>query len=217
MPSLIDLSHDITHGMVTYPGLPGPDISDHLTREAAERHYGPGTTFHIARISMVANTGTYVDAPSHRFADADDLAMLSLRSLANLDAIRVPAGSAKAITPGHVSGIAVRGRAVLFHTGWSKHWRTPAYAEDAPYVSSETAELLVAQRAMVVGIDSVNIDDMADPLRPSHTALLAAGIPIVEHLTNLDQLPEEGFRFFAVPPKIRSVGTFPVRAFAIVG
>ena len=71
-------------------------------------------------------------------------------------------------------------------------------------------------KVILVGIDSYNIDDTRDSSRPAHTLLLAADIPVVEHMTGLEKVPERGFKFFAVPVKIRNFGTFPVRAFAIV-
>ncbi len=205
---IIDLSHEIEDGMITYRGLPGPAIGEFLTREASRTHYAAGTEFSIGHIVMVANTGTYVDSPFHRFANGADLAELPIESLADLPGVRIPL--AEAAVPGDV-----RGKAVLLHTGWDRHWRTERYFEGHPFVSRAVAEALVAGGARFVGIDSYNIDDTADLTRPAHTLLLAAGIPICEHMTNLGALPREGFRFFAAPPKVRRFGSFPVRAFAI--
>ena len=216
MRHIVDLSHTITHRMTTYPGLPGPEISDHLTRAESERAYGPGTTFHIARISMVANTGTYLDTPAHRFADGADLDAMPLTALADLAGVRIVASEGRKIGPDVFGDRDLRDKAVLIATGWSQHWAEPQYGTNAPYLSGDGAEYLVAAGVALVGIDSVNIDDMDDPTRPAHTQVLAAQVPIVEHLTNVMKLPDEGFRFFAVPPRVRSVGTFPVRAFAIV-
>jgi kynurenine formamidase len=212
---LVDLSHTVRDGLVTYPGLPAPRIRDHLSREASRQHYAPGTEFHIARIEMVANTGTYLDAPSHRFAGAADLAALALGSLAELPGVVVdaPAGR-RAVRAGDLPPGELGGCALLVRTGWSRHFGTPRYADGHPFLTADAAEALVAQRAALVGIDSLNIDDTADGSRPVHTRLLGAGIPVVEHLTNLEALPREGFRFFAVPPKVAGMGTFPVRAFA---
>jgi kynurenine formamidase len=216
-PRLVDLSHVVADGLVTYPGLPAPVVGDHLSREASRGRYAEGTTFHIGRIEMIANTGTYLDAPFHRFAAAPDLADLALAQLANLPGIVVDAPpGARRIDAGRLPPGELRGRAVLFRTGWSRHFATPAYAEGHPFVTAAAAEALVARGAALVGIDSLNIDDTADGSRPVHTALLRAGIPIVEHLTALASLPSEGFRFFAVPVKVRGMGTFPVRAFALV-
>jgi kynurenine formamidase len=214
----IELSHAIEHGMVTYPGLPGPEISDHLTREASRSHYDAGTEFHIGRISMVANTGTYLDTPYHRLADGADLAGVRLRSVADLEGIVVRVGDAagRAIDRDLLLPHDVRGRAVLIHTGWDRHWGAKAYGIGAPFVTREAARWLAQEGAALVGIDSVNIDDMADRSRPAHTALLAAGIPIVEHLCGLEQLPVLGFRFHAAPPLVRGMGTFPVRAYAVL-
>ena len=216
---LIELSHPIQHGMVTYPGLPGPEITDHLTRAASRPHYAPGTEFQIARISMVANTGTYLDTPFHRLAEGADLAAVALSSLADLEGIvvRQPGGAGRAIDRDLLADFDVRGRAVLFHTGWDRHWRTPAYGVDAPFLARAAALWLAEHGAALVGIDSVNIDDTGDGSRPAHTILLGAGIPIVEHLRGLDQLPARGFRFHAAPPRVRGMGTFPVRAYAVVG
>jgi kynurenine formamidase len=214
---LLDLSHVVAHGLVTYPGLPAPLIGEHLSREASRARYAAGTTFHIGKIEMVANTGTYLDAPFHRFEGAADLADLALERLADLPGVVIdaPAG-ARALGAELLPPRELRGHAVLFRTGWSRHFGTPRYAEGHPFVAGAAADALVARGAALVGIDSLNIDDIAGGERPVHTVLLRAGIPIVEHLTGLDALPSDGFRFFAVPPKVRAMGTFPVRAFAIV-
>lgn len=216
---LIDLSHPIVEGMTTYPGLPGPELSDHLTRDEAEEHYGAGVTFHIGRISMVANTGTYVDSPWHRYADGVDLAGLRLDRLADLDGVvlRMAGVGRRGVEVGDVRGLDVGGRALLVHTGWDRHWGTGAYGVDAPFVTRQAVEWLVGQQVALVGIDSVNIDDTDDRSRPAHSLLLAAGIPVVEHLRGLEQLPADGFRFHAVPPPVERLGTFAVRAYAVVG
>lgn len=215
---LVDLSHTVEHGLVTYPGLPAPVVSEFLGREASRERYAPGTEFQIGRIEMVANTGTYVDAPSHRFADGPDLSELPLASLADLPGVvvDVPAG-ARRIGPAALPARELRGCAVLFRTGWSRHFGTPSYGEGHPFLSAELARELVRRSVALVGIDSLNADDTEDASRPVHTALLAARIPLVEHLANLGDLPRTGFRFFAVPVKVRGLGSFPVRAFARVG
>ena len=214
---LIDLSHTIEHGLVTYRGLPAPVICDYLTREASREHYAAGPEFHIGKIEMVANTGTYLDAPFHRYADGADLSELSLSSLANLDAVllRVPNRSERKIDAGLFRHLKVRGRAVLIHTGWDVHWATESYFENHPFITEDAAQLLADEGAALVGIDSLNIDDTQDGKRPAHSILLGSGIPIVEHLCNLRALPVDNFKFFAVPVKVKSFGTFPVRAFAI--
>jgi arylformamidase len=215
---IVDLSHPISGGMVTYPGLPGPELSDHLSREAAEASYGPGVTFQIGRITMVANTGTYVDTPFHRFAGGADLAGVALDRHADLEGIvvRLTGRDRRGIDRDEVAPHDVAGRAVLLHTGWDIHWRTEQYAVDAPFLTASATEWLAQQGAGLVGIDSVNIDDMGDRTRPAHTGLLAAGIPIVEHLCGLDELPASGFRFHAAPPAVEGMGTFPVRAYAVI-
>ncbi|GGN70748.1 hypothetical protein GCM10010112_37560 [Actinoplanes lobatus] len=216
----VELSHVIEAGLVTFPGLPGPEITPHLTREASRGVYAPGTEFSIERISMVGNTGTYVDSPFHRYPDGTDLAGLPLERLAGLPAVVVRAvGGERGVTAEMLAHVTVAGRAVLLHTGGDRHWATPAYATGAPFLTADGARLLVDRGAALVGIDAVNIDDMSPATcgeRPAHSLLLAAGIPIVENLTNLRQLPPCGARFTAVPPRIAEFGTFPVRAFATV-
>jgi len=216
---LVDVSHPISHGMVTYPGLPGPEIADHLTRDAAERAYGPGVRFQIGRISMIANTGTYLDSPFHRFDGGVDLAGLPLEKLAALDGVlvRLSGSRTRAIDVAELAPYDVAGRAVLLHTGWDRHWGTPAYGVDAPFLTAAATQWLVAQGAALVGIDSINIDDVDDRSRPAHTGLLGAGIPIVEHLCRLSELPVSGFAFHAAPPAVEQFGTFPVRAYAVIG
>jgi len=217
MARLIDLSHVIEHGLETYRGLPAPVISEFMSRERSRSHYAPGTEFHIGKIEMVANTGTYLDSPFHRHADGADLAGLPLERLADLEGVvvRSPFEQGRAIdAPAFASVGELRGRAVLVHTGFDRHWRSERYFTGNPYLTEAAARLLVERGAALVGIDSLNIDDTADGRRPVHTRLLAAGVPIVEHLTNLAALPDAPFRFFAVPPKVKSFGTFPVRAFA---
>lgn len=205
--------------MTTYPGLPGPELTDHLTRTAAEEHYGPGVTFHIGRISMVGNTGTYVDSPFHRYADGTDLAGVSLERLADVPGVVVDVTGTgrRGVAVDDLSGSDVAGRAVLIRTGWDRHWRTPAYGVDAPFVTRSAAEWLVANGVTAVGIDAVNIDDVDDRTRPAHSLLLDAGIPVVEHLCRLDSLPTSGFRFHAVPAPVERFSTMPVRAYAVVG
>ena len=215
-PTLIDLSHVIEDGMTTFKGLPGPHICDYWTREASAANYDDGSTFQIGRIDMVANTGTYVDSPFHRYADGHDLSELPLESLADLDGVvvRQPYDQALAIDAAAFDGLEVRGKAVLVHTGWDRHWRTEAYFTDHPFLTAAAADWLVANGAVFVGIDSHNIDDTSTRSRPVHTKLLGAIIPIGEHLTNLEAVPASGFRFSAVPPKVKGMGTFPVRAWA---
>jgi kynurenine formamidase len=216
MSELVDLSHAIEDGMTTYKGLPGPHICDFWSRDHSARFYDDGATFQIGRIDMVANTGTYVDAPFHRFEDGADLAQLDLAQVAGLEGL-VVRSDGPAIGPGLFEDIDVRGKAVLVHTGWDRHWRTEAYQEGHPFLTEAAAALLAERGAGLVGIDSHNIDDTARRARPVHTLLLGAGIPICEHMTNLAALPDRGFRFSAVPPKVRGMGTFPVRAFAALG
>ena len=216
--NLIDLSHIVEHGMITYKGLPAPIICDYLSREASRTRYPPGTEFQIGKIEMVANTGTYLDSPFHRYPDGDDLAQLKLESLANLDCVvvHVTERRDRAIDRLPFEPATVRGKALLFHTGWDAHWRTDQYFEDHPHLTGELANSLVDAGVILVGIDSFNIDSTNDGTRPVHSALLGAGIPIVEHMCGLGAVPDFGARFFAVPVKVKGMGTFPVRAFAKV-
>jgi len=213
--TLIDLSHAIEHGMTTYEGLPGPHICDFWTRAGSAEHYDDGSSFQIGRIDMVANTGTYLDAPFHRYEDGADLAGLTLDQLAALPGLLVHAED-QAVDAALFESLDV-GKAVLVHTGWDRHWRTDAYAKGHPFLTEAAARLLVARGALLVGIDSYNIDDTRTRARPVHTILLGAGVLICEHMTNLAALPAEGFTFTAVPPKIAGMGTFPVRAFGSIG
>jgi len=215
--TLIDVSHKVEDGTVTYKGLPAPIICDYLTREASKNHYAEGTSFQIGLVTLCSNTGTYVDVPFHRYEDGEDLSEISLARLANLDAIKVTLKEGvQQITPEHIQGLEVTGKAVLFETNWSRHWGTDQYFEDHPYVTEETAILLRDKGALFVGVDSHNIDDLTHDTRPCHSILLKAGIPICEHMAYLSELPASGFRFFAVPVKMKGMGTFPVRAFGLV-
>lgn len=215
--SFIDLSHTVEHGMVTYEGLPAPMICDYLSREASRKIYTDGTEFHIGKIEMVANTGTYVDSPFHRYANGFDLAELPLESLADLEpaVVRLADRAKRSIEYWDLRGKDIKNRAVLIHTNWSKHWRRDQYFHDHPFLTADAADYLASGGARLVGIDSYNIDDTADMSRPVHSTLLGAGIPIVEHMTGLADLPNGGFKFFAVPVKVKAFGTFPVRAFAL--
>ena len=214
---LVDLSHEVEHGMITYKGLPAPIICDYLSREASREHYAPGTEFNIGKIEMVANTGTYVDSPFHRFADGLDLSELPLESLVNLDGIIIHAlETGRAISAKTFAGFEIQGKAVLIHTGWSRHWRTDQYFEGHPFLTQEAAEFLAGAGAAIVGIDTYNIDDTNDGTRPVHTILLGNQIPICEHMCGLEALPDRGFRFHAAPVKVRAFGTFPVRAYAVL-
>lgn len=216
---LIDLSHVIETGRVTYRGLPAPVVCDYLSREASRKHYAEGTEFQIDRIEMVGNTGTYLDSPFHRFADGKDLSELELTSVAELPGlvVRVTGTFGRAIPRTAFAAAEVRGKAVLVHTGWAEHWGTDRYFEGHPFLTEDAARFLRDEGAALVGIDSFNIDDTDDGRRPVHTTLLGAGIPIVEHLRGLELLPVKGFRFSAVPVKVRRMGAFPVRAYARVG
>jgi arylformamidase len=216
MARLIDLSHVIEAGMVTYPGLPGPIIGDHLSRADSKANYAPGTEFLIGRIDMVGNTGTYLDTPFHRFDGGSDLGDLALDHVADLPGVCIEAVGPD-IGPETVEGVDLAGKAVLFATGWDRHWATDFYGDPShPFVNPDLVGRLVEDGVVLVGIDSVNIDDTRGGERPAHTGLLEAGIQVVEHLTGLGSLVGREFRFFAVPPKVKGFGTFPVRAFAVV-
>ncbi|HEX8887863.1 MAG TPA: cyclase family protein [Pyrinomonadaceae bacterium] len=214
----VDLSHTVEHGMITYKGLPAPLICDYLSREESRKHYASGTEFQIAKIEMVANTGTYLDSPFHRYRDGIDLSKLPLTSIANLEGIvfRVDCQTKREIDASLFAERDVRGKAVLIHTGWDIHWRSEQYFEGHPFLTKDAAQFLAAGGARLVGIDSLNIDDTADLSRPAHSILLEAEIPIVEHMRDLASVSDEGFKFFAVPVKVKGMGTFPVRAFAVI-
>lgn len=213
---LVDLSHPIEDGMVTYQGLPAPIICDYLDRVASRERYAAGTEFQIGKITMVANTGTYIDSPFHRYADGVDIAGLALESIAAVAGVvvRAPAPGERAIGPAAFESVDVAGKAVLVHTGWAAHWRTDRYFQGHPFLTAAAAERLRDAGAVLVGTDSLNIDDTQGGERPVHTVLLAAGIPIVEHLCGLEQLPPAGFEFSAAPAKVAGMGSFPVRAWA---
>jgi arylformamidase len=215
--TLVDLSHVIEDGLISYPGLPAPVITPHLTRSSSRDVYAAGTEFEIGSITMVGNTGTYLDSPYHRYAEGPDLADLPLARLVGLPAtvVHLDGLGHRGISTDDLADVPVEGMAVLLHTGWDRHFGTPEYGVGAPYLTEDASRHLIDAGAVLVGIDSVNIDDTeSGGARPAHTLLLAAGLPIVEHLTRLDELPAIGARFTAVPPKVRGFGTFPVRAFA---
>ncbi len=218
-PFLIDLSHRVRDGMITYEGLPAPIICDWLSREESRAHYAEGTEFQIGKIEMVANTGTYLDSPFHRFEEGEDLSELALEALADLDGVLIEPDTRgkRAIDHGSLVGPDVTGRAVLIRTGWDVHWETDRYFEGHPFLTRDAAEYLADAGAALVGIDSYNIDDTDDGERPVHTTLLGRGIPIVEHMSGLEQLRGRRFRFSAVPVKVEGLGSFPVRAFAVAG
>lgn len=218
-PQLIDLSHSVEDGLITYKGLPAPIICDYLSREASHKVYAEGTEFVIGKIEMVSNTGTYLDSPFHRFADGKDLSELSLEQLAYLEGvlIHIPQSNGRIIDEHWFAGLDVRGKSVLIHTGWARHWKTDQYFEGHPYLTEAAAQTLKAGGVTLVGIDTYNIDDITDGRRPVHTVLLGADIPIVEHMCNLEAIPaDRPFQFYAVPVKVKAFGTFPVRAFVAV-
>jgi kynurenine formamidase len=218
-PLLIDLSHTVEDGLITYKGLPAPIICDYLSREASRKIYAEGTEFQIGKIELVSNTGTYLDSPFHRFADGKDLSDLSLEQLAHLDGllIRIPESNGRVIDESWFAGLDVRGKAVLIHTGWAQHWKSDQYFEGHPYLTEGAAQALKLGGATLVGIDTYNIDDITDGRRPVHTVLLGADILIVEHMCNMEAIPDNrSLRFYAVPVKVKAFGTFPVRAFVAV-
>lgn len=214
---LIDLSHKVEHGMITYKGLPAPIVCDFLSREDSRKYYSQGTEFQIGKIEMIANTGTYVDSPFHRFADGIDLSELPLESLANLEGIVVHTQEyGRSIPVQALEGVNLNGKALLIHTNWARHWRTDQYFEGHPFLSKETAQYLAESGVAFVGIDTFNIDNTTDGTRPAHTILLGNQIPICEHMCGLEKLPDRGFRFHAAPVKVKAFGTFPVRAYAVL-
>jgi kynurenine formamidase len=215
MKKLIDLSHTIRDGLITYKGLPAPIICDYLSREASKEIYQEGTTFQIGKIEMCSNTGTYLDSPFHRYEQGKDLSQLTLESVASLAGVKVVVPqTVNEIGAEFFANIDIKGKAVLVETQWSRHWNTEAYYEGHPFLNASAADYLKQQGAALVGIDSYNIDDVSGKARPVHSTLLGAEILIVEHLTGLKNVPLNGFQFYAVPVKVEGFGTFPVRAFA---
>lgn len=214
---IVELSHVIEPGMVTHKGLPAPIVCDYLSREASRARYAPGTEFHIARLEMVANTGTYLDCPFHRYAHGKDLSEIGAEAFTNLEGVvvRAPADPRMAIGAEAFRNKEIRGRAVLVHTGWDRHWRSDTYFEH-PFLTEDAAIYLRDCGVRLVGIDAMNIDDTRGDTRPVHSTLLGADILLVEHLCHLDWLPDEGFTFSAMPPRFKGVGTFPVRAVGIL-
>jgi kynurenine formamidase len=213
---LVDLSHIIENEMITYQGLPAPRISEFLSREASRQYYDPGTEFQIGRIEMVGNTGTYLDSPFHRFHQGKDLSQVELNRLIDLEgvSVKVPHQKSREIGIQHFTGLKLAGKAVLICTGWSEFWRKEQYHQDHPYLTEEAAEYLKKQQAVLVGIDSYNIDNTSGKARPVHSILLQADILVLEHMTNLSVLPAKNFIFSAIPPRIKGLGSFPVRAYA---
>jgi kynurenine formamidase len=213
----MDLSHEVEHGMITYKGLPAPIVCDFLSREDSRSHYSQGTEFQIGKIEMIGNTWTYVDSPFHRFEDGIDLSELPLESLADLEGIIVHVQEyGRAIPAEAFNSLKLTGKAVLIHSGWSRHWRTNQYFEGHPFLTREAAQSLADAGAAFVGIDTYNIDDTTDGTRPAHTILLGSRIPICEHMCGLENLPDRAFRFHAAPVKVKAFGTFPVRAYAVL-
>ncbi|WP_202077615.1 cyclase family protein [Caldalkalibacillus salinus] len=213
--TFIDLSHMIEDGTITYKGLPAPIICDYLSREASKEIYEEDTQFQIGKIEMVSNTGTYIDTPFHRYEEGKDLSQIAINAVAGLDGIVIRVDEAvKVIDESFFDGKDLRHKAVLIHTGWSKYWNTDNYFVDHPYLTAGAADYLLNNGAALVGIDSMNIDCTQGKSRPVHSILLKHEIPIVEHMCNLESLPTIGFIFYAIPPKIKQMGTFPVRAFA---
>src|SRR5579871_4249451 len=212
---LIDLSHTIENGLVTYRGLPAPVICDFLSREDSKKVY-EDATFQIGKIEMVSNTGTYIDCPFHRYENGNDLSQTPLENFAELDAFVIASHHTERLANDSslLHNYDLKGKAVLFHTGWAEYWNTEKYYNNHPFLTEDSAQYLKEQKVKLVGIDSHNIDDSRGKKRPVHTILLGDSILIVEHLCNLESLPHKGFRFSAVPPKFKGVGTFPVRAMA---
>jgi len=217
MKKLIDLSHTVKEQLVTYKGLPAPLICDYLSREASKAHYDEGTSFQIGKIEMVANTGTYIDTPFHRYQDGKDTSEFELSSVAAIPGIKIIIPEAtQVIDRQFFEGLELSGKAVLVQTNWSKHWDSEQYFEGHPFLTEDAAVYLKQQKVKLVGIDSLNIDDNSGGTRPVHSTLLGADILIVEHLCNLQAIPESGFEFYAAPVKVKGMGSFPVRAFAEV-
>jgi arylformamidase len=216
MSRFADLSHPIVAGMTTYPGIPGPALSTFVSRDESAQRLAAGVSFDIQRVDMVANTGTYLDAPFHLHAEGADVAQLPLERIVDVPIVVVRAQGRIRIEASLLGDPGLLwGTAVLVHTGWSRRWGSDAYLTGSPYLTAGTARALVAANVALVGIDALNIDDIQDRSRPALHILLAAGIPLLEHLTNLDAIPSTGARLTALPAPVRGMGTFPVRAVAV--
>jgi kynurenine formamidase len=214
----IDLSHPVEDGVITYPGLPAPRVNTFLSRDDTARALASGVSFHVGRIDMVTNTGTYLDAPFHYHADGVDIAELPLERLVDVPAICLRAYAQPVVGVQHLGEPdRLWGKAVLVHTGWSRYWGTEQYRTGSPYLSAEAAHLLVEANIALLGVDALNVDNINDPARPVHHTLLGNGIPILEHLTNLDLVPDRNFRLTTLPAPVRRIGSFPVRAVAVLG
>jgi arylformamidase len=213
----IEVSHRVVPGMKTYPGLPEPVVDVIVDYESSRERYGGKAEFFIASLHLCGNTGTYVDSPHHRYPTGVDLADLPLERVAHVPAIVVDAtGADRAIGADVFRGVELTGKAVLVRTDFSRHWGTDAYFTGHPFLTPHSVEVLAQAGPAFVGIDSLNIDDTEDLSRPAHTRLLAAGIPVCEHLTNLAAVPRQGARLHAVPIAWVGGATFPVRAYVIV-
>jgi kynurenine formamidase len=214
MRQFIDLSHPVEAGMETYRPLPTPQVVVHNDYDASR--YDGKSEFLIASLHLCGNTGTYVDSPRHRYRKGVDLAGLPLERLADMPVVVVDAtGVDRAIGPYALPGGSLEGKAVLFRTDFSRHWRTESYFSANPFLTAEACEALVAAGVAFVGIDSLNIDDIADMARPAHTILLGAGVPICEHMTNLASVKSGAGRLHAVPIAWVGGATFPVRAYVV--
>lgn len=217
----IDLSHSIENGTVTYPGDPPALIELTLDRKLTSKLNGGGTTsgVEINTIKMVSTSGTYIDAPYHVFEDGKKIKDYPIEKLVNLPSIvvKIPENR-NYFDVQDISGINVKGKAVLFFSGHDKFFMTPEYGKNAPYLTIELANILVEKGAIFVGIDSPLIDNMEKQSElgiPVHYKLLGADIPICEDLANLELLPTDGFTITALPAKV-ALESFPARVFATV-
>jgi kynurenine formamidase len=214
---IVELSHPVSPDMPTYQGMPAPELTTYISREQSAARLGTGVSFHIGHLGLPANTGTYVDAPFHYHPELADIGELPAERLVDVPIVVVAAVGLTAVdVPSFGDPTRLAGTAVLVHTGWSRHWGTAGYATGSPYLTAGAVKLLVDAGIAVVGIDALNVDDTADLTRPAHSGLLGAGIPILEHLTGLDALPATGARLTALPPPVRGIGSFPVRAVAVL-
>ena len=209
---LLELSHPISEGRGAFPGLPPPHIGPILDHEASRDRYEGKAEFYLGRVEIATNTGTYLDAPFHRFPDREDIAAISLERVAGLPGLVVEASAEAA--PVVIAADDLTGRAVLVRTGRDELWPSEEYWASGPFLGEEAVTALLEGGAALVGVDFGNVDDVGDPVRPAHTRLLEAGVVIVENLRGLGPLPRDGFRFTAAPLAVVGAASFPVRAFA---
>ena len=205
----IDLNHPLESGMQTYPGLSEVETYDKAPR------FSNGAL--IDGIKMLGIPSTYIDAPYHVDPHGGKVADYKLEQLVNLPIVVIP------LPEGHsfyakedIEKYQVRGKTVLLFTGKSRYFGTPEYSKNPPYISTAAAEWLAGQKAALVGIDALLVDNYnQNDTTPVHDVLLKNGVVIAEDMTNLGALAGKDARLTAVPPRA-PLASFPTRIFATV-